>query len=456
MIRIRNCIGIFTNALWNVVPTGFPYSSIKDGTSLLSDHQDFLVYPLGWLFHLCPSPVFLLLLQAVGLSSGALALYLLGRQRLGEENPLLPWLPFAYWLCGPLRSAYLFDFHPEVFMLPLFLFALWLLQERSLRSRAVGLFLLLAAIAAKESAGPVACGLGLAWLLGAGPEPTRAFTRPLGAAVALLGLLAFFADSQLVPAFFGVKYSYAGLYEPFGASALSLALAPFRQPLAFFGRILGWARWKFLWGMLLPFGFAPLLAPAALVAAVPGFLMLFLTNGDHRVSLSYHYSIEPLVGLLFALPVALQSPLIRKKGKALLPVFALASLVSYGRSEPFFWRVYQLDAHQAWVRDRVLPLVPESRSVSASYALVPHLATRHWVNQLPVLTTELKAPVDCVLVETSVNNTPMSRFDFEKLASALSARHYQMELKCGTFALFHPQHGLSCLDGPAPPCLEEN
>ncbi len=445
-------LGIFTNALWNVVPYGFPYSSIKDGLSLLSDHQNFLLYPIGWLFALWPSPIFLLLLQAIGLSSGALALYLLGRQRLGDRHPLLPWLPFAYWMCGPLRAANLFDFHPEVFMLPFFLFAAWLLQESSLRRRFLGVFFLLAALAAKESAGPVTCGLGLAWLLGAGPASTRSFTRPFGAAAIVMGLAAFFVDSQIVPALFGMKYSYSGLYEPFGSSAISLMLAPFRYPLIFFARLFAWSRWKFFSGVLLPFAFLPLLAPAAFVAAVPGFLMLFLTSGEHRLSLGYHYAIEPLVGVLFALPVALDSPLAKKLQRVLLPLFALAALFSYGRSEPFFWRIYQPTDHQVWLRDKVLPAINNDRSVSASYGLVAHLATRHWVNQLPVLVDDKKNPVECVLVETTVNNTPMNSYDFDSLNTALAANHYQREFHCGSFTLYRPQNGFNCLNFPLPEC----
>lgn len=167
-------LGIFTNAIWNVHSIGFPYSSIKDGLSLLADHQNYLVYPFGWIFFLWPSPVFLLLLQAFGLSSDD-ALYLLCRQRVGKGNALVAWLPLAYWMCGPLRAANRFDFHPEVMMLPFFLFAAWLLQENENKKRLAGGFLFLLALAAKESAGPVACGLGLAWIAGAGPESTRRF-----------------------------------------------------------------------------------------------------------------------------------------------------------------------------------------------------------------------------------------------------------------------------------------
>jgi len=447
-------LGIFTNAIWNVHSLGYPYSSIKDGLSLLADHQIFLLYPLGWIFFLWPSPSFLLLLQAFGLCSGAVALYFLARQRLGASHPIVPWLPIAYWMSGPLRAANRFDFHPEAMMLPLFLFAAWLLQEKEGRKRICGFFLFILALAAKESAGPVACGIGLAWALGAGPPSTRSFTRKLGVFAVVMGLATFYFDSQVLPQFFGKKYAYENLYAPFGASILSLALAPFLQPLAFFGRLFSASRIKFLLGMLLPFGFLPVLAPLALLAALPGFLMLFLTNGEHRISLGYHYAIEPMIGLLFAFPAALDSTVARRYSPQLLIVLMLGSLISFGRSDAYFWRIYQPSNHQAFVRDKVLPLIDEEKAVSASYGLVGHLSTRRWIHQLPILVDEFQKTVDCVAWDRSVNNTPMGSKEESDTAIMLKLLEYEKEFSCGSFALYRKKNISSCFHR-MPVCEEQ-
>lgn len=441
-------LGIFTNAIWNVSHVSHPFSSIKDGLSLLADHQNFLVYPFGWIFPLWPSPLFLLLLQAFGLSAGGIALYFLARQRLGKEHSLLPWLSIAYWMCGPLRAAARFDFHPEVMMLPLFLFAAWLLQERTWGRRFVGFLCLLAALAAKESAGPVACGLGLAWILGAGPVSTRSFTRILGGAVVVLGLGMFYFDSQVMPSWFGHVYSYENVYAPLRAAPLALLLAPFLQPDIFWLRIFSVSRMKFFLGCLLPFSFVPLLAPLALLAALPGFLMLFLTTGDHRISLGYHYAIEPLVGILFALPAALQSGFTKKYERHLLPALMLASLFSYGRSEVYFWRAYEATPHQAWVRNQVLPRVRPDVAVSASYGFVPHLATRHWVHEARMNGGQ------CYLWDRSVNNTPMAPYEMDVLEKHLMEQGRVLEFRCGSFSAYRNNEVDSCFS-TLPKC-EEN
>lgn len=446
-------LGIFTNGIWNVHASGRPYSSIKDGLSLLADHQNFLVYPFGWIFWLWPSPEFLLLLQAFIFASGAIALYLLARQRVGSDHPLLPWLPIAFWMCGPLRAAARFDFHPELAMLPLFLFAAYLLQESSAKKRSAGIFCLLAALAAKESAGPVACGIGLAWALGAGPEATRSFTRKIGVWVAVLGFVFFYFDSKIVPQLFGRAYAYGEVFAPLGATPLALALSPFTHPGEFFGRLFAPSRLKFFFGTLLPFAGLPLLGPLALLAALPGFLMLFLTSGDQRVSLGFHYAAEPMIGLLFALPAALASPFVIRHSRFLLPLLAAGTLFSFGRSDVYYWRIHQATAHQTWVRDEVLPFVKKELAVAASYALVPHLSTRRWVHQLPNIQDEKGNAVDCVAWDRSVNNTPMGSREESDLAIALKLRGYEKELSCGSFALYRRPGLEACLEH-SPACGE--
>lgn len=446
-------LGIFTNAIANVGRLGYPMSSLKDGLSLLADHQIFLLYPLGWIFPLWPSPYFLLLLQAMAFTTGGIALYWLGRQRLGRGHPVVPWLPFAFWLAGPLRAALRFDVHPEILMLPLFLFAAFFLQEKSWPRRALGIAFFLVALAAKESAGPVACGLGLAWLCGAGPESTRGFTRTFGAFAIAAGAAAFAFDSRMVPGLFGVAYAYSNLYAPLPSSAVGMALAPFTQTKEFFLRLATGSRLKFVLGTLLPAGFVSACSPLSALAALPGFLMLLLTAGEHRISLGYHYAVEPMVGLLFALPAALATPFARRHAGALLPLMMMGSFISYARSDAFYWRVYRADDHQAWVRTEVLPRIAPDKSVAASYALVPHLATRRWVNQIPYFSEKSRA-VDCVLIDSSVNNTPLSDAALSEALAQARAAGFVSELRCGTFQLLRHSSATNCFVETPPACPE--
>ncbi len=436
-------MGIFTNGIWNLTQMGWPYASVKSGISLLADHQIFLHYPISWIFPLWPSPYFLLLLQAMGLSLGAVALYLLGKQRLGLQ-PIVAMLPLVYWAYAPMRAATVFDFHPEVLLLPLFLFASWGLQASSWEKKLLGFFFFLLGMLAKESGGPVACGLGLAWLAGAGPEHSRRFTRVFGAFAVAMGVFWFWFDTQWIPRYFQVPYGYSDVYAPFGTSLTGILLAPFEQTQTFFSRLGHISRWNFLWATLAPLALLPLLHLRGLIASLPGYLMLFLTLGTHRVAVGFHYAIEPVTGLFFALPGALATPFAQRHQKKFLLLLPLAAVLLYGRSEPFHWRFYQITDHQAAVRDQWLPQIPRERSVSANSRLVPHLSLRQWIQFLPILKKDDDTVVDCVVWEKSLSQVPMEEKHILQLEKDL-AKDYVLEASCASLAVFRRTDAPNCL-----------
>jgi hypothetical protein len=96
-----------------------------------------------------------------------------------------------------MRNANGFDFHPEVFMLPLFLWAFAAFVSGRRWAKALGLLALIAALGAKESAPVVAVGIGVAWAL------TGA--RWQGAALAAAGVALFLFDVKVVPAMFAAS-----------------------------------------------------------------------------------------------------------------------------------------------------------------------------------------------------------------------------------------------------------
>jgi uncharacterized membrane protein len=445
-------LGLFANGFWNIATTGNSYSSVKGGITLLADHQDFLIFLQAAILKIFPSIFSLLAIQSGALAFTGVACFLLLRQRLGKESPFTAAFPLAIWFYGPLRAANLFDFHPEVVMLPLFLTAAYLIQESSWRKRSAGALVFLLALAAKESAGPIGCGFGLAWLLGAGPENTKRFTRAFGALAIIAGLAVFIFDTKVLPGMLGISYAYGDLYAPFGTSLIEIAKAPVAYPLAFAERIFGFARLKFFIVTTYPLLFLPLLGGRAVIAFLPGYLMLFLAKGDTRLSSGFHYAIEPLTGLLFALPAALLAPQIQKRKSVILALLPVVALISLGRSDFFHWRYYSVTPHQRWIRNEVLPKIPLERSVSAQGDVLPHISLRRWAHQLPNLALESGEWVDCVVWEKSVDQAPMGEKDRSQ-AEIILSNNFETELQCGTLRVFRRKGGQNCLQ-PALHCAE--
>lgn len=410
-------LGIFTNALWNLIHGNGYVSAPKGGINLFSDHQSPLFWLFAPVFAVFPHPETLLIVQGVGLAAGGAALYVLGKQYSPDLKVRWPaCLPLLYWMYNPLRTANAFDVHPEVLMLPLFLWGIAGLQGRALWARVGGVVAFVLALAAKESAGPVAMGIGLAWILGAAPNENvtanisslkrKNFTRFAGLLLFILGGCVFFFNVKIVPRLLGGDYAYLNVYSEFGKGVGDVLLSPFQKPLLFFGHLVGKSRFKFLFWTLAPLGFLPLKNLKPLIAAVPGYLMLFLGAGDHRLGTIYHYGIEPSVGLFWALAgVANVNVFGNKLKKTWITLWLLFWVFgTFGRSELFRIRHEVETPHMQWLRSEVIPCVSDEVSVAASNALVPHLAMRPWIQSTPTIQMRNGGLVGCVIYDSEVNN----------------------------------------------------
>lgn len=436
-------LGLFTNAIWNLTH-GYGYiSSFKGGINLFADHQSPLFWALAPLFRALPRPETLLFAQAFGLAAGGPALFYLARAHFGRGHWAGAALPWLYWCYLPLRKANIFEFHPEVFMLPLFLWAFAAFASERRAVKALGLLALAAALGAKESAAVVAVGLGIAWALVRGADSWRRAWP--GVALAAAGTALFFFDVKVVPRFFGGDYAYLGMYQRFGGGVADVLLAPFTQPALFFSQIIDYQRLNFLFWTLAPLGFLPLLAWRAALAALPPYLMLFLSEGDQRVRIVYHYGIEPASALFWALPFGLAAAAARfgwpRTGIWLL-FWALACL---DPSEASWSRLYQLTPHKQWLQAEALPCVAAGVPMAATGALVPHLADRHWISPPDALRQQPSGqPVGCVVADVRLDNWPLKRPDIDRILSRLPEQGYRQSYGCRSFSV-HALPGAECL-----------
>jgi uncharacterized membrane protein len=420
-------LGIFTNALWNLAHGNGYLSSIKGGINLFEDHQSPTFWALAPLFWLLPRPETLLFAQGLGLAAGGPALYYLTRRRFGEQHWAPAVLPWVYWAYLPMRNANAFEFHPEVFMLPLFLWAFVGFGSPRPWGKALGVLALAGALGAKESAPVVATGIGIAWAL-SGPR------RWPGIALAAAGVAVFLFDVKVVPRIFGADYPYMGLYQRFGGGLTDLVLAPFLQPAFFFSEVLDAPRLNFLYWTLAPLGFLPLFSWRAALAALPPYLMLFLSEGDRRLQLIFHYGIEPASALFWALPLGLAA-FARRVGWSFAGLWMLIwVLAAHGPTELARARSFERFPHAAWLAGEALPCVNRELPIVASDSLVPHLSTRPWVGYLDQIHQRPpQDPVRCVVTDLTVENWPLGRYGMQEQLRALRAAGYREAYSCHDF-----------------------
>ncbi len=416
-------LGIFTNALWQLLNAGIYQSSLKNNLHLFADHQSFSIGFFLPFFEIFPGPEILLIVQAFFLASGGGAVYLLSRQA-GLSYLESLGLIFVYLMYKPMRAANLFDFHPESIILPSFLWGIVGLQSHLKIGRILGLVFICVGLSGKESSGPLCVGIGTGILFGAGFFSGRRWRFLIGSFLVSAGVAVFIVDTMFVPGWFETgdpAYAYLDKYSHLGSTPLQVVLSPFLKPLVFIKSLAGFREMEFLFWLLLPLGFLTLLTPTYLLAALPSLLLLFLPDDTSRLGRSYHYGLEPSVALFWALPTAilvaerkfadslariLSATHMRPRTLVMLCLL-FASGAASAPSDAFYIRRFKPTSHQEWLGQNLLPKLHKTNSFAAPSNIVPHLALRAWVQHLPHLRQGDKW-VDCVIWDLSQNRWPMS------------------------------------------------
>ncbi len=370
---------------------GAPVSSIR-GMSLLGDHASLILYLIAPLYALARSPLTLLVLQSIALAAGAFPVWRLARRELAPGAPAV--LAAALYLLYPaLGYLGLFEFHPEVFAVPLLLVALEGAWSGALRRTLVAAGL---ALTAREDVALAVAGLALAVLIARRP---RAHVVAGGlAALAALSLVVSFG--VLRPWFGGGgEAEYGRMYAAWGDSPRAIVMGALRDP----GRALAAlvhtphdaidAGYKRLYWvqMLLPLAGLALLRPVLLLPALPIVTEHLLSSRipQHTIVFQYTALVIPFAIAATVLgaarlargrPAAARTAMLVAVGTALVaqalfgPLIGIGVLQGVARPEAI---VPDAEARALRpVRERLLAQVPRDGAVVAGFEFLPRLAGR--------------------------------------------------------------------------------
>ncbi|MFN2451097.1 MAG: DUF2079 domain-containing protein, partial [Candidatus Dormibacteria bacterium] len=367
--------------------------------SFLGQHFEPVLLLPAALDRLTPSPIWLLVIQAVALGLAPVAAWRLGRAWLG------PWggwaAALATCLSPLLIRAALFDFHAEALTPAVALFAL----DAAARHHRVRFALLLAFLAlVKEDALLVAAGAGwIAWC---------ADRRSLGLALSVAALAGFALVVGVVmpherggaPGDLADRYAYLG-----GRSVSAMLRGALTAPSRPLGRLLGRDGLAGLATAALPLALLPLGAGWALLGAVPPLLVALLSADPDQARLLYHYGLESFP-LLLACALLGWRAVLRRRGGLTIPPRSVAPqsarraerrrtgsgrllgsllvgaslVVSVALALPALAdRLGHVSLARHAQVERVLAGVPPAAEVSAQTGLVPHLSARASIFEFP-------------------------------------------------------------------------
>ncbi|HEY7016834.1 MAG TPA: DUF2079 domain-containing protein [Gaiellaceae bacterium] len=358
-----------------------------DQVSRLGAHFDPVLAAFAPLWLVWPSPDMLLVAQAIAVALGALPVFWLARKHLGSPAAGLGFA-LAYLIYPPTQWLTLNEFHPVALATPLLLFAIWFLDEGRLLPFAV---CAVVAATTKEEIALVVAGLGIWYTLAHGRRLTGAAIAVAGIAVALIAI------EVVIPHFnragtssFFTRYSQVGSTP--GGIVHTAVTDPWKiVTTAVTGHGLG-----YIAKLVLPLGLLVVLAPLALIAALPELAVNLLSAATTQTSIRFHYT-AGLIPVLVAAAVFGGAKLRQlRPGFPVAEALIVVALVSSYLLGPVpVWRFFpggqadQAQAAKVTAHDRIaadaLRLIPHDAVVSASNSLGAHLSARRRVLSFPYL-----------------------------------------------------------------------
>ena len=366
-------LGLFDQILY-LASQGLPTaSSISiDRVTLIGDHAAFMLYPMSWLYRIYPDPHWMLAVQALALTGGAIPVYALCvQQKL--PPPYARALSLCYLLYPALFTINFYtEFRVETLAVPMFLWAIWAARAGKLWQVALALFV---AMGCKETVSFTIIGFGVwIWLF----EKRRNF----GLAAIAIAVVWFAIASQVIIPASRPAGVLAGVwnYGSLGGSWSEIAVRLISNPTLGLSRVVQPDRLFYYLLLLLPVILGlHWRAIGIMVPALPMLALNILADYAGQRDLIHHYSLLIIPFLITWLIDSLALYFKRGKRLWLLPkwlvVWSIISFLALAKYTYFFTRFLPLLPENGSVRTAVSLVEPDSSVLAASF-LVPHLSQR--------------------------------------------------------------------------------
>ncbi len=417
-------LGVFDQAVWNTLNGKMLFSSLRGDMNLLGDHFEPILLVFVPFYKLWPTPLVLVILQAVFLSSGIIPLYLIARQKLKHPALICAFI-LSYCLSRPLRGVGLSDFHLEGIILVLLFWSYYFLIRKKNIHFLVSIFLLLLC---KEDTVFLVAALGIYAFI---------FERKsaLGLFLAAFAVWAWFVETKILIPHFNPYGKYEHLNKlPFGAAYWDNLTVLFTDPLMVIRFFFHPDKLKYCFGLFGPTGFLAFLSPAHYILfGVPLLKNMLATenfSGYYKISSHYTAAIIPFV---YIAAISGAAKLISKfkrlqSGVVISGIIVIFSLFFYGKTDANKFSRFLRTMHEDKTLSKIsyLNIVPQNASVAANANLIPHLSHREQIYEIN-LALETSYNCDFIVLDMNVfhEHTKHSGITYTEYLNALYTRGYR-------------------------------
>lgn len=373
-------LGIFTQAVKAYSRFEAPIVPLE-GTdvNLMGDHFQPWIALIGPFYRVFPSPLTLLVVQALLFAVAAVPIVRLATKRLGASIGVL--IAIAYGLGWGVAHALAFDFHEIALAVPLLAFALVALVEERWRA---ALLYSLPLVFCKEDLGLTVAVLAAVVAFRCGPQSYR-----WAAGTAVWGIVwTVLAAKVVIPAFSSADYSYGSKFAESPAEGVRELVLGFAA---------GDARASTAFMLLVITVFLALRSPIALIA-VPTIAWRFWSTNHLYWSDDYHYDAILMPVMFVAMVDALMT--LRRNGRSrrVLTGFAAGAaviavvLTAGGPLHRLAERDFYTPARAAQAVEILERQIPDGESVAATNNVAPQLVADHEVTIFPRLDRDRSTP----------------------------------------------------------------
>jgi uncharacterized membrane protein len=382
-------MGIYDQAFW-LVSRGESWITVR-GIDMWGHHVNLIAFAYAPFYWLGAGPSFLYVSQAIVLGAGAIPTYLIARDRLRS-----PWMGalfgIAFLFYAPVEWIAWANFHPEALVITPMLFAWWFATRRNWGwcFGAVAV-----ALSTREDAGLAIFMMGLVlWVLMRFRHDGDQHDRRMALVVSAMGVVWYLVCMRLVIPHFnrGQQPFYIDyFYSNYGGSTTEIVKEILWRPNRVVSDATQPDRLRFYRDLLLPWGGLPLGGPLQLLMALPQMLASVIGLSPYARMIRYQYTSIMIAPIVIA---AIEGA-------------AFACRYKYGRWVVVPWLTVcmyftniawspspisaVLDREPVWAEPsprhdvirEAMELVPDDASVTATYAILPHLTHRAQIYDWP-------------------------------------------------------------------------
>jgi uncharacterized membrane protein len=436
---------IMYQIFWNALHGNFFYSSIN-GFYYFAGHQAWIFLLFFPFYAIYPHPITLSVISSLLISLGALPVYWLAREKLGKRICGL-FFAIIYLMYPPLSWMYLESIKAEIFAAPLLLFTFYYFQKDDFKKF---LIFMLLSLMCKENIPLVIIMFGIYALLS--KKDKKWIIIPV-----IAGLFSFALEFKVIMPYFmqlsgnlfPVGSGICARYDYFGHNFTEIIKTILLHPLFTLEYAFTWPKIEYIYLLLLPLAFLPLLRPKILLIALPIFAQNLLSNCPYQYSIHFHYN-AVLVAILIIATIYAVCDIVRflsnrkyingiNKNSVLSVIlivilictsYSVISFGAQGKALNAIQTYHELDKIQS--TNELIKMIPENASVSADIYLATHLSRRKELAFFPLKSQTY----EYVLINPTHPTAVSQESHFKSVVHLMENKNYKIIAFIDPFVLF--------------------